>query len=135
MTRAPDSSVCVAALVADHDAHEHAAAALDECEAIVAYVAAETYSVLTRLPPPHRLDPQRAVEMIARRLPAQTIALSADACRESLRLFASAHVLGGAIYDGLIALAARGHDLELVSRDGRAARTYRALGARFVLLS
>jgi predicted nucleic acid-binding protein len=43
-------------------------------------------------------------------------------------------VKGGATYDGLIALTALEHDLELVSRDRRAARTYRALGARFRLI-
>jgi hypothetical protein len=32
-------------------------------------------------------------------------------------------------------LTALAHDLELLSRDRRAARTYRALGARFQLLA
>ena len=42
---------------------------------------------------------------------------------------------GGATYDGLIALTALEHDLELVSRDARAARTYRALGTHFRMLA
>lgn len=134
MKRAPDSSVCVAALIADHEAHDLAATALGECEAIVAHVAAETYSVLTRLPPPHRVDPHNVVEMISTRLPTQTVALAAESYESSLRRFADAQIVGGAIYDGLIARAALEHGLQLVSRDLRAARIYRALGASFILL-
>jgi predicted nucleic acid-binding protein len=48
---------------------------------------------------------------------------------------AAVRVSGGATYDGLIALTALDHDLELLSRDLRAARTYRALGVRFRLLT
>jgi toxin FitB len=48
---------------------------------------------------------------------------------------AAAGISGGATYDGLIALTALEHDLELLSRDRRAARTYRALGARFQLVA
>ena len=48
---------------------------------------------------------------------------------------AAAGIGGGATYDGLIALTAIEHDLELLSRDRRAARTYGALGARFQLIA
>jgi predicted nucleic acid-binding protein len=47
---------------------------------------------------------------------------------------AAAGVSGGATYDGLIALTALEHDLELLTRDGRAERTYRALDVPHRLL-
>lgn len=39
-----------------------------------------------------------------------------------------ADVRGGAVYDGLVGLTAAAADLVLLTRDHRAARTYRALG-------
>lgn len=62
-----------------------------------------------------------------------TLGASEHACAP--KRLAVAGVSGGATYDGLIALTAIEHDLELLSRDRRAARTYRALGARFRLIA
>lgn len=134
MTRAADTSVAVAAILADHEAHGEAEEALGFCTATIAHVATETYSVLTRLPYPHRLDAASAAEVIAVRLPARRAALGADEQGTVPERLAGAGISGGATYDGLVALTALAHDLELVSRDRRAARTYRALGARFHLL-
>jgi predicted nucleic acid-binding protein len=63
------------------------------------------------------------------------VALDADAHARAPERLAAAHVSGGATCDGLIALTALEHDLELLSRDRRAARTYSALGIRFQLLT
>jgi toxin FitB len=52
-----------------------------------------------------------------------------------LAQFAAAGVAGGAVYDGLIASAAKEAGLLLVSCDARAAATYRALGVEFELLA
>jgi predicted nucleic acid-binding protein len=133
-TQAPDTSITVAALLADHPAHEAAGAALAGCTTTIAHVAAETYSVLTRLPPPHHTDAAIAATAIGERLPPKHVALNASAHAGAPGCLAAAGVSGGATYDGLIALAALEHDLELLSRDHRAARTYRALGARFQLI-
>lgn len=135
MRRAPDSSVAIAALLSDHEAHDSSEQALSSCDAAIAHVMAETYSVLTRLPPPHRIAPLKAAELIDARLPTERFALDADAQCSAPRRLAQAQVAGGSTYDGLIALAAMEHDLELVSRDRRAARTYRLLGVPFQLLS
>ena len=134
VTQAPDSSVAVAALLSDHPAHEAASKALATCSATIAHVAAETYSVLTRLPPPHRVDAPTAADALAKRLPSAHVTLTAGDHAGAPKRLAAAGVDGGATYDGLIALTAIEHDLELVSRDRRAARTYRALGARFKLI-
>jgi len=135
VTRAADSSIVIAAILADHEAHDEAEHALGETEATIAHVAAETYSVLTRMPPPLRLDATTAAAIIDARLPSTRLALGADGYSSSLQTLARAHVSGGATYDGLIALTALEHDLILVSRDLRAVRTYRALGVRFQLLA
>jgi predicted nucleic acid-binding protein len=135
VTRAADSSIAIAAILADHEAHDEAERALSETEATIAHVAAETYGVLTRMPPPLRLDATAAAAIIGARLPSTRVALGADGYSSSLETLARARVSGGATYDGLIALTAREHDLILVSRDRRAARTYRALGVQFQLLA
>lgn len=44
---------------------------------------------------------------------------------------AEAGISGGAVYDGLVAAAARQADATLLTLDARAAATYRAVGARF----
>ena len=51
-----------------------------------------------------------------------------------LREFAAAGLAGGALYDGLVAAAARNHKLLLVTCDRRAETTYRLLGVTYELL-
>lgn len=135
MSRAVDSSVAIAALLGDHEAHDVAEAALGECDFTIAHVMTETYSVLTRMPAPRRVDAASAAQIVKSRLAGRTITLDAKSHAAALGELAAAHVSGGATYDGLIALAARANDVELVSRDHRAARTYRALDAKFRLIA
>jgi toxin FitB len=135
LTEAVDSSVAVAAILADHTAHAEADQALGRSAATIAHVATETYSVLTRLPPPLRLDAAGAATVVAARLPKRRVTLDADAYASAPSRLAAAGVSGGATYDGLIALTALEHGLVLLSRDRRAARTYRSLGVRFQLLA
>jgi predicted nucleic acid-binding protein len=131
---AADSSVTIAALLRDHSAHDVSAEALATCDVTIAHVAAETYSVLTRLPAPHRADAGTAIAALEQRLPRTYATLAASDYAKSLGRLATAGVSGGATYDGLVALTALEHDLRLLSRDARAARTYRAVGIDFQLL-
>jgi predicted nucleic acid-binding protein len=135
VAQAVDSSVSLAAIIEDDPQHEAAELALAESNRTIAHVAAETYSVLTRIPPPIRLDADTATSVIEARLPSQRVALDAMQHPSAIRRLADAQIGGGATYDGLIALTALDHDIELVSRDHRAARIYRALGVRFRLLT
>jgi toxin FitB len=135
VSAAADTSIVLAALLADHDAHQPAAEALSACTVTIAHVALETFSVLTRLPPPHKADAVTAAAVLQARLSATHVTLDADLYASAPKRMAAAGVSGGSAYDGLIALTALEHDLELVSRDARAARTYRALGIRFRLLA
>jgi len=129
---AVDSSVAVAAILSAHEAHE-----LCRERAIgawlPAHVVAETYSVLTRLPPRFRLDPATAVTLIEAWFPVQR-QLRMPAVSEAVGQLAEAGISGGATYDGLIALSSKASQHLLLSRDIRAARTYHALGVAFELL-
>lgn len=51
---ASDTSVVVAAFASWHEHHQQARTALDVGLHMIDHCALETYSVLTRLPPPHR---------------------------------------------------------------------------------
>lgn len=135
LNQAPDTSILIAALLTDHPAHEPSCEALARCKTTIAHVAAETYSLLTRLPAPHRADAGAAATALEERLPSAHVTLDADSHTSVPARLAAAGISGGATYDGLIALTALTHDLELLSRDHRAARTYRALGARFHLIA
>jgi predicted nucleic acid-binding protein len=124
---AADSSVTVAALLADHPEHQSAGESLAACEVTIAHVALETYSVLTRLPAPHRVDAKTATTVLEAHTPVVYVALAGEELAKVNGRLASAGVSGGASYDGLIALTALKHGLELLSRDHRAQRTYRSL--------
>ncbi len=134
MSKAPDSSIAIAALLADHGAHDLAEDALKRCTSTIAHVATETYSVLTRLPPPHRLASADAAKLLDARLPSTYVALSASEHAKAHTRLAAAGVSGGATYDGAIALTALAYNLEILTRDKRAQRTYRALNVPYQLL-
>jgi predicted nucleic acid-binding protein len=131
--KAADSSITIAALLSDHPAHTAAADALARCETTIAHTAIETYSVLTRLPAPHRVDATTAATVLDKRLAATYATLDARVCAQAPHRLAVAGVSGGATYDGLIALTALEHELELFTRDRRAERTYRALNVPYQL--
>ena len=69
----------------------------------------EAYSVLTRLPSPHRLAPADALNLLEANfvLSAKLIALGASGYRSLLRGAPDAGVSGGRIYDAVIASSAR----------------------------
>jgi predicted nucleic acid-binding protein len=135
VSRAADSSVVIAALLADHDAREVAEDALKQCTVTIGHVAIETYSVLTRLPPSSRLTSADAAMILEARLPTKYANLNARKYATAPARLAEAGIGGGATYDGLIALTALEHGLELLTRDKRAVRTYRALDVVYRLFS
>lgn len=130
---AVDTSVVVAALASWHEGHEQASAAVDRGVRLPAHCLMESYSVLTRLPPPHRMEPGLVRDLLHARFPDAPLPLHGDSHAVLDRLV-DAGVSGGAAYDGLIGITAADHDAVLLSRDRRAARIYAALGVRFELL-
>jgi predicted nucleic acid-binding protein len=94
----------------------------------------ETYSVLTRLPAPHRLAAADAQQLLDRRFGSRVLVPSAQLTRNIVVRLAEAGVTGGATYDGIVALTTAEHGAQLVTRDIRAAATYESLGVSFELV-
>ena len=129
-----DTSVAVPLLVMSHEEHLMVASwAHGRTVGLCGHALIETYSVLTRLPGDARLSPEDAVALMNDNFPISWM-LSADTARQAHRELASLGVTGGATYDGLVALAAREHQIVLVTRDARARSTYEAVGAQVAIL-
>ncbi|TFV56549.1 type II toxin-antitoxin system VapC family toxin [Geodermatophilus sp. DF01-2] len=124
---AADTSVLVAAFASWHESHTAAREALPGVR-LVGHCVVETYSVLTRLPPPHRVPRELVAEWLDRIATSAPLTLPAEEVRGLPRLLADRGVAGGAVYDALVAATALHHGAELVSLDTRAVATYRALG-------
>lgn len=123
-----DTSVAVALVVADHAAHESTFSALRGHHlGLAGHAWFETFSVLTRLPPPSRLSPAAAVRLLQGNFP-HTRLLSSEGATALLAELPAHGVSGGAVYDALVGAAAREHGLGLVSRDRRALQVYRRIG-------
>lgn len=128
-----DTSVAVPLLVAAHA--DHASVTrwwANRRVALAGHALAETYSVLTRLPGDLRLSGSDAVRLLAARFDPPLI-LSAKTGRRLPALLAEAGIVGGAVYDALVALAALEHGADLATRDARARDTYERVGAPVVI--
>lgn len=125
-----DTSVVVAAFASWHESHDQARRALDEGVRLVEHCALETYSVLTRLPPPHRISSLVVREFLQTRFPQPFLRLAAPAYRAFVLGLADAGIAGGAAYDALVAATAAGFHAELVTCDRRALPVYERYGVR-----
>lgn len=123
-----DTSAALAVLRDAHPAHDEA---FDLTQGLILGLAGhamfETYSVLTRLPGSSRLTAAHAARLISREFPG-SVALPVSTAVGAVQVFADAAIAGGAVYDGLVGLAAKAADVTLLSCDRRAASTYAALG-------
>lgn len=130
-----DSSVIVPSLVRWHPLHRQAAAALAEVRRVPAHALAESFSVLTRLPPPRSVRPAMAHRLLVSAFPEEPLTLSARGCAAVLRRLAEADIGGGHTYDAVVAATAAEAGLCLLTADRRAMPTYALVGAEFQLLS
>jgi hypothetical protein len=133
--RAADTSLVVAAFASWHENHEGARRALDGGLRIIEHCALETYSVLTRLPAPHRISGAVVREFLGTRFPQSFLRLSARAYKDFLLGLPDHGVTGGAAYDALVAATAAVCDVGLVTCDRRALPIYERYGVRIQLLS
>ena len=131
MSRTCDTSVLVPALLAWHPDHDACRSALRSVTKVPAQVLVECYSVLTRLPAPHRVAPADAGSLIDA-LPFAPVSLPAGRHAALVPECARLGVRGGAVYDALIARTSTHHGLELLTRDRRAGTTYDQVGVRSV---
>ena len=130
-----DTSVVVAAFASWHDAHEAAHAALTLGPSLTAHGALEAYSVLTRLPPPHRAPSKIVNTFLTARFSGTWLTLPEEEHRRLLLELTTIGVRGGATYDALIGWTAAHHGASLVTLDARAASTYEALRVQHELLT
>lgn len=125
-----DSSVAVAAFASWHDRHADARAALAGEYALVAHAGVETYSVLTRLPAPHRAEPQLAADYLRRQFRRPWLTLDRRAQAALPARLAGLGIAGGAVYDALVGLTAATAGAALASCDERAFRVYELCGVQ-----
>lgn len=123
-----DTSVAVPYVVRSHAAHEAVRdRAAGRAPVLTAHSLAETYSVLTRLPGDARLTAADAARLIRANL-GPTLAADPATTLDLPTVLAPLGIVGGAVYDALVALAARSNGHTLATRDARAAGTYSAVG-------
>lgn len=128
----PDSSVLVAGFVIDHRFHDVARATVSEVRAggrLIAHTMAEVYSVLSAPAGVYRAEPEVVLEYLDELLDGSLpIQPHAGSYREALEDLSRDGRSGAAVFDALIALAARDADATLVSLDRRAKPTYELCG-------
>jgi predicted nucleic acid-binding protein len=127
--KAVDSSVVIAAFATWHEYHAIARKAMTSRPRLIAHAALESYSVLTRLPAPHRAHPLIVHTFITERFTEPFLTLPETGYQELLATITAGQILGGPAYDALIAFTAVEHQATLLSLDQRATPTYEAVGA------
>jgi predicted nucleic acid-binding protein len=130
-----DTSVAVPLVVDRHEYHQAAVTALAGRRSLglAGHAAFESYAVLTRLRPPNRLSPAAAMRALTQNFPHSRY-LGPEATAQLLATLPGFGISGGAVFDALVAAAAREHDLPLATRDLRARNTYVALGVQVEFL-
>jgi predicted nucleic acid-binding protein len=129
-----DTSVVVAAFASWHEQHQAARNVLDAGARLIDHCALESYSVLTRLPPPHRSPAPVVRDFLRARFPPPYLRLDARRYQEFVLGLVDKGITGGAVYDALVAATASASKVELVTCDRRAAGVYDTYGIRFELL-
>jgi len=132
LTTTCDTSVLVPALASWHSHHDDALRTLvGRVDVLVGHALLEAYSVLNRLPAPHRSTPQVAGASVGE-LTQKVVQLTDP--RSLIARMASGGLGGGSVYDALIGATAAEHDCLLLTRDHRARATYDVIGARYEVL-
>jgi len=131
-----DTSVAVAAALPWHEAHASARSALEQSKTrAIGQVATETYSVLTRLPPPQRVPPSVARDYLFEMFDLPPIVLGPEEYTRLLDLAVTEQIAGGAVYDAIVATTAHAAGATLLTLDQRAVRTYQLVGVAYMLVS
>ena len=129
-----DTSLVVAAFASWHEKHAFARSALDQGLELVDHCALETYSVLTRLPPPHRAATGLVRDFLAARFPRPLLRLNAAAFQAFVLGLPERQIAGGAAYDALVAATAAANSAVIVTCDRRAVPVYERYEVRAEVL-
>lgn len=98
---------------------------------MIAHATLETYSVLTRLPPPHCVAPVAVHACLTDITSSDYLTLDARSHRGLIDGLAEHDVTGGATYDALVGSTAKAAGATLLTRDLPAIRTYERLRMEF----
>jgi predicted nucleic acid-binding protein len=130
-----DTSVAIPLLVQTHSAHGNVVSWWQgRTVALSGHALIETYSVLTRLPGDVRLAPGDAARLLATRF-APALRLDHREADRLPKLLAGLGIAGGAVYDAIVALAAKQNGCVLATRDARAKITYEAVGPQIEIVA
>jgi predicted nucleic acid-binding protein len=133
--KAADTSLVVAAFASWHESHEPARRALDAGLRLIEHCALETYSVLTRLPPPHRASSDVVRDFLVTRFPEPFLRLAGSAYKDFVLALPERGIAGGSSYDALVAATAAACGADLVTCDRRAFPVYERYGVQAELLT
>jgi len=123
-----DTSAAIALVIEDHEDHEATLAVVRGHRlGLAGHAWFETFSVLTRLPGGRRRSPEDAIRILAHDFP-ESVFLGEDEAATLSRDLARLGISGGAVYDALVAAAAKQRGCPLVSGDTRARSVYEAVG-------
>jgi predicted nucleic acid-binding protein len=125
-----DTSVLVPLAAAWHEAHAAVGRRCRNIDRLPMHAMLECYSVLTRLPEPHRAAPEPVVAFLDSFGEPLDLEPGSDRARAFLHRLAETDIRGGQAYDAIIGAAALAHGALLLTRDARAAAVYDAIGAR-----
>jgi len=131
---AVDTSIAVPLVMQTH--RKHAAVRQwrgSRSLALSGHALVETYSVLTRLPGDSRLGSDDAARLMAEGF-APPLLLGRPTAERLPEVLSRLSIAGGAVYDALVALAAKEHGLALATRDERAKGTYDAVGVEVIVV-
>ena len=132
--KAVDTSVVVAAFATWHPAHLVARRALDVAPRLPGHAGLEAYSVLTRLPPPHRARPNDVAAFLKAEFQGPWLEMGGDQLASIIELLVDLGITGGATYDAVIGETAKLAGATLLTRDRRAMTTYERLGVEMEFL-
>lgn len=126
--KAVDTSVVVAAYATWHDGHVAARETLDLTPWLPAQAGMEAYSVLTRLPRPHRAHPEDVRAFLEAEFAERWLSLRSPEVAALIPQFVAAGIAGGATYDALIGMTAKHAGAALLTLDRRSLAIYDRLG-------
>jgi predicted nucleic acid-binding protein len=125
---AVDTSVVVAAFATWHPAHVQARRKLDAGPLLPGHAGMEAYSVLTRLPSPHRAGASEVRAFLRSEFREPWLVLNGSDLASLVDLLVALSISGGPTYDALIGATAKHAGATLITRDRRALTTYQRLG-------
>jgi predicted nucleic acid-binding protein len=133
--KAADTSVVVAAFASWHEHHARARKGLGEDVRLIDHCALETYSVLTRLPAPHRCTGTVVRDFLHLRFPEPYLCLDDRKYKAFILGLPEHGISGGSAYDALVAATAVANSADLITCDRRAAPIYERYGVRIDLIA